>query len=243
MATDNLERLINDLGGKPDIGGVDYITNKSRFESMSGANTTVVIEFPTFENSGYKGSVYVRMNSIVSLSWSVYRAKIPVTPLGESTISGFALGNKTVAGHIIKTLTYADELSQVVELYTKLSLANKQKNYMENLGSKQTITFDSKYKITQKNFDSLMKDDLVPFNIHAFSISEYTGQIIKDSIYGCTVINTGQVQSIENLITENTIAFVAKSIEQNKDINQDIPSYPSLNGAMTLSRLLAEKKK
>lgn len=242
MATDNLEQLINSLDVK-DNGSINTAVAKSRFESMSGANTTVVVEFPTYEGSGYNGSVYVRMNSVVSLSWSVYRAKIPVTPLGESTVVGFALGNKTVAGHIIKTLTYTDELSGAVEFYTKLALADKEKNYIENLGSKTTIEFDTKYKITQKNFDSLMKDDLVPFNIHAYSISEYTGQIIKDSIYGCTVINTGQVQSIENLITENTIAFIARNIEQNQDIRQDIPSYPSLNGVMSISKLLAEKKK
>lgn len=216
---------------------------QSTFESMSGANTIIVLEFPTFEGSGYDGSVYVKMNSVTTLSWSVYRAKIPVTPIGENTVSGFALGNKTVAGHIIKTLTYADEFTSVVEYYSKLSLEYKKNNYYENLGSKQPISLDSKYKITQKNFDSLMKDDLLPFNIHAYSISEYTGKIVKDSIYGCTIINTGQVQSIENLITENTISFMGKYLEQNKDVTQDIPSYPSLNGAMSIGRLLALRKK
>ena len=216
---------------------------QSTFESMSGSNTIIVLEFPTFEGSGYDGSVYVKMNSVTTLSWSVYRAKIPVTPIGENTVSGFALGNKTVAGHIIKTLTYADEFTSVVEYYSKLSLEYKKNNYYENLGSKQPISLDSKYKITQKNFDSLMKDDLLPFNIHAYSISEYTGKIVKDSIYGCTIINTGQVQSIENLITENTISFMGKYLEQNKDVTQDIPSYPSLNGAMSIGRLLALRKK
>lgn len=216
---------------------------QSTFESMSGANTIIILEFPTFEGSGYDGSVYVKMNSVTTLSWSVYRAKIPVTPIGENTVSGFALGNKTVAGHIIKTLTYADEFTSVVEYYSKLSLEYKKNNYYENLGSKQPISLDSKYKITQKNFDSLMKDDLLPFNIHAYSISEYTGKIVKDSIYGCTIINTGQVQSIENLITENTISFMGKYLEQNKDVTQDIPSYPSLNGAMSIGRLLALRKK
>ena len=213
------------------------------FESMSGANTIIVLEFPTFEGSGYEGSVYVKMNSVTTLSWSVYRAKIPVTPIGENTVSGFALGNKTVAGHIIKTLTYADEFTSVVEYYSKLAIKYKQDNYYENLGSKQPISLDSNYKITQKNFDSLMKDDLLPFNIHAYSISEYTGKIVKDSIYGCTIINTGQVQSIENLITENTISFMAKYLEQNKDVTQNLPSYPSLNGAMSMGKLLALRKK
>lgn len=221
------------------INGETY----SHIESMSGADTMVIIEFPAFEGGMYSKPVYVKLNSVVSLSWSVYRAKTPVTPLGESLVSGFGLGHKTVAGHIIKTLTYKDELSAIVQYYSKVSLHYKNANYVENLGSKVSISLDSKYEITQKNFDSLMKDDLVPFNIHAYSISEYTGHIIKDSIYGCTIINTGQVQSIENLITENTIAFVAKYIEQAQDVTNNHQSYPSLNGVMSLSKLLAEKKR
>lgn len=221
------------------INGETY----SHIESMSGADTMVIIEFPAFEGGMYSKPVYVKLNSVVSLSWSVYRAKTPVTPLGESLVSGFGLGHKTVAGHIIKTLTYKDELSAIVQYYSKVSLDYKKANYVENLGSKISISLDSKYEITQKNFDSLMKDDLVPFNIHAYSISEYTGHIIKDSIYGCTIINTGQVQSIENLITENTIAFVAKYIEQAQDVTNNHQSYPSLNGVMSLSKLLAEKKR
>jgi len=221
------------------INGETY----SHIESMSGADTMVIIEFPAFEGGMYSKPVYVKLNSVVSLSWSVYRAKTPVTPLGESLVSGFGLGHKTVAGHIIKTLTYKDELSAIVQYYSKVSLDYKKANYVENLGSKVSISLDSKYEITQKNFDSLMKDDLVPFNIHAYSISEYTGHIIKDSIYGCTIINTGQVQSIENLITENTIAFVAKYIEQAQDVTNNHQSYPSLNGVMSLSKLLAEKKR
>lgn len=221
------------------INGETY----SHIESMSGADTMVIIEFPAFEGGMYSKPVYVKLNSVVSLSWSVYRAKTPVTPLGESLVSGFGLGHKTVAGHIIKTLTYKDELSAIVQYYSKVSLYYKKANYVENLGSKVSISLDNKYEITQKNFDSLMKDDLVPFNIHAYSISEYTGHIIKDSIYGCTIINTGQVQSIENLITENTIAFVAKYIEQAQDVTNNHQSYPSLNGVMSLSKLLAEKKR
>ena len=221
------------------INGETY----SHIESMSGADTMVIIEFPAFEGGMYSKPVYVKLNSVVSLSWSVYRAKTPVTPLGESLVSGFGLGHKTVAGHIIKTLTYKDELSAIVQYYSKVSLDYKNANYVENLGSKVSISLDSKYEITQKNFDSLMKDDLVPFNIHAYSISEYTGHIIKDSIYGFTIINTGQVQSIENLITENTIAFVAKYIEQAQDVTNNHQSYPSLNGVMSLSKLLAEKKR
>ena len=113
------------------------------FESMSGSTTSVLFEFPNYSES--QGSVFVLMRSIVSLSVSVHRAKIPVIPLGQNSVQGFALGNKTVAGSIIKTLTFDDEFHQVVEYYTTASLADKEKNFISNLGTKQE-RLDTRYQ-------------------------------------------------------------------------------------------------
>ena len=213
------------------------------FESMSGSTTTVLFEFPNYDPK--LGSVFILMRSIVSLSVSVPRAKIPVIPLGENSVQGFALGNKTVAGSIIKTLTFDDELHGVVQYYTTASLKDKNANFIKNLGSK-TYSLDSKYQITQKQFDDIMRDDLVPFNIYSYAFSEYTGgagKMIMNSIYGCTIINEGQVQSIENLITENTFSFIAKYAKLGQTVTQELPSYPNTNTVLTGSQLLANKKR
>ena len=175
------------------------------------------------------------MRSIVSLSVSVHRAKIPVIPLGENSVQGFALGNKTVAGSIIKTLIFNDEFSKFVSYYTTASLKEKNANFVKNLGSK-TYSLDSSYKITQKQFDDIMRDDLVPFNIYSFAYSEYTGG-------AGNIINEGQVQSIENLITENTFSFIAKYAKLGHTVTQELPSYPNTNTVMTGSQLLANKKR
>lgn len=218
-------------------------TNSNVFESMSGVNTTVLLEFPSWDLSKKEGALYIVMRSVISLSYSVYRAKIPVTPLGSSTVQGFALGNKTVAGSIIKTLTYGDEFTTAVQYFTQKSLANKEAEFIQDLGSKSYSLFKEKYKISQKYFDSIMRDDLVPFNIHSFSISEYTGKMITDSIYGCVIINSGQVQSIENLITENTFSFVASHVKQAHDITADYTTFKYGNSVASGSSLLASRKK
>jgi hypothetical protein len=219
-------------------------TNKfSTFESTSGANTTVLFEFPDYDKE--QGSIYILMRSVVSLSVSVHRAKIPVITLGENAVQGFALGNKTVAGSIIKTLTFDDELHKVVQLYTDASLKEKQETFKKDLGSK-VVSYDQKYQITQKQFDAIMRDDLVPFNIYSYAFSEYTGQsgkMLMNSIYGCTIINEGQVQSIENLITENTFSFIAKYAILGQTVTKELPSYPNLNSVMTGTQLLANKKR
>lgn len=219
------------------------IISNATVESMSGTDSIIVLEFPTYKSKNNLSSVYVKMNSITTLSYSVHRAKIPMTPLGQTTVAGFGLGTKTVAGHLIKNLFYTDELTEAISIFSKLSLKEKNSTYTSNYGSKFSISFDERYQITQKDFDSLMKDDITPFNIHSISISEYTGKMVRDTIYGCTIINSGQVRSVDNLTTENTIAFMGKSVEENKDVNENLPSFPNASEVMTLSRLLRESKK
>lgn len=219
------------------------------FESMSGATSVVIFEFPNHDKN--QGSWFMVMRSIVSLSVSVHRAKIPITPLGFSTIQGFALGNKTVAGSIIKTLTFDDEFDQLVS-YFRVRSQKEREFFLYTLGSKGIgPVVDSRYHITHKEFDSIMRDDLIPFNIHTYAISEYTGhrgRILINSIYGCTLINEGQVQSIENLITENTFSYIAKNAELGKTLHNQDPesglyaSYPTINNVKTDIDLLSSKK-
>lgn len=197
------------------------------FESMSGVNSTIIFEFPSFDGRTTK---FIKLNSIITIAYSVYRAKTPVYYLGSNTVRGFSLGNKMVAGSVIKTLTYQDDLSQFLEYYQSEALSYKDLHAIPNLGSKRYIAF--------KEFDSMMRDDLLPFNIYIYNISEYTGAIICDAIYGATIVNNGQVQSVENLITENTISFIAQSVRQAHDVTNLSQSIPSLNSIMTGTKLL-----
>lgn len=219
------------------------VENFQIFESMSGSNTTVVFEIPMPDSKD--GSVFILMRSIISISVSTSRAKMPIIPLGENTVNGFALGNKTVAGSIIKALTFNDEFTKQIQFFTEKSLKDRKNKFFYMLGSK--TFFDSgTYEISHKNFDSIMRDDLIPFNIHTFSYTEYTGlknKFLMNSIYGCTLINEGQVQSIENLITENTFTYVAKYAKLGQNVTQDYASFQNTETAMTGSRLLAQQKK
>ena len=238
----------NEISGTVTNPGILNQNDKEQilfFESMAGANTIVVFEIPMPDSKD--GSVFVIMRSIVSISVSTSRAKMPIIPLGENSVNGFALGNKTVAGSIIKALTFNDEFTQKVQFFTEKSLKERKDKFFYQLGTK--TFFDSKtYEISHKHFDSIMKDDLVPFNIHTYSYSEYTGgshKLLMNSIYGCTLINEGQVQSIENLITENTFTYVAKYAKLGQDVTKEYShaSFQNTETAMSGSKLLSQRKK
>lgn len=214
-------------------------------ESASGAHTSVLFEFPNYKNNSSK---YILMKSIISISCSTSVAKMPVITLGENTVQGFAIGNKTVAGSIIKTLMYNDELDNVITYYRSNAILEKEKEFLPDPSSKSLLVFgDNTYQITQKQFlDETMRDDLIPFNIYTYSFSEYSsmkgGNVLMNSIYGCTLINEGQVQSIENLVTENTFTYVAKYARLGHTVTPTEKSVPAFSAIKSGSQLLAAYK-
>lgn len=236
--------IINPLTGTPNTATTlainpstttipSSVMQYSGFEPVSSANNKIIFEFPNAVSGGKFTTAYIVMNSIITLTYSVYRAKMPVIPLGSDAVTGFALGTRTVAGTIIKILNYNDDLASFMKIYVDQA-TNARGTVVPNLGDKM--------QISQKDFYSIMRDDLTPFNIHSYTISEYTGEISCDSIYGCTIINNGQVQSIENLITENTMSFIAQSVRQAYDPGTVTTSLPTLTSVMTGSKLLKQQK-
>lgn len=185
-------------------------------DSISGTQTQVVFEFPT--NDIHK-SIYIYMPDMITVSHSVSRAKIPVTSLGETTVSGIGLGTKMVAGSIVKLFSREDKITKYIKAFVE--------QRYENLNTQKVATlYDiNTNSIPFKEVIDYMRDDIAPFNIHLISMSEYVAlegmnDRAVDSIIGCTIINTGKVSSIENLITEETISFMAQSVVYHKDINK-----------------------
>ncbi|TKJ01239.1 virion structural protein, partial [Bacillus cereus] len=58
-------------------------------------------------------------------------------------------------------------------------------------------------------------DELPPFDITINFMNEY-GQSSKLVIYGVNLISEGQTMSVEDMITENTMEFIALDIETMK---------------------------
>lgn len=53
--------------------------------------------------------------------------------------------------------------------------------------------------------------------------------MIKETIIGATFINNGQVMSVNDLITETTMSYIAKDILQYDKVNTPITPVESMN--------------
>ena len=185
-------------------------------QGMSGSGVQVVLEFPA---NDYQSSVYFVAKDILTVSHSVSRSKLPVTNLGEASMSGMSIGSRMVAGSIIKLFSRYDSLSTYVKTFVATrwdKLNEKDKQDVSTTGT--SISF--------KEFSDYMRDDISPFNIHLVNTIEtlLPKDFEKDasvprvsSIIGATIINNGKVFSIENLITEETLSFIAKTVIYSTD--------------------------
>ena len=206
----------------PDVAPAKKDPNKfdnMTMENISGSEVQIMFEFPT---NDVQKSVYIHMSNIITVSHSVARTKIPVYLMGDTMVSGLALGTKMVAGSIVKLYTRNDALTTHIKQFVDERFERIKAEKVAGLG-------DIESNISLKEVSDFMRDDLSPFNIHLITTSESdnsnTSSFGVDTIIGATLINTGNVFSIENLISEETMSFLAKEVRYQTDISKASSSF------------------
>lgn len=165
-------------------------------------------------------SMYIWLGSIISISYSVYRNKKAVHNLGNKVISGFASGPRYVAGTIIKTMFLEDDLILgLQQLRDKLKNASQYADHLAILNMASTPESNS----------NLMLDDILSCDIIVLYASEYQSNMIKEVITGATFINNGQVMSVNDMITETTISYIAQDVLQHDRLDSILSPIKSTN--------------
>lgn len=137
------------------------------------------------------GSSPVVLGSITTVSYSAYRTKQPVINLGRININGVTRGTRIYAGTMIFTLINQHWLNELMET--------------------ESLKWLGQYK-------EIKADELPLFDLMIVSANEY-GSAVSMFIYGADITDEGQVVSVEDLFTENTLSFVARDIETFKAFN------------------------
>lgn len=131
------------------------------------------------------GSNPVVLGSITTVSYSAYRTKQPVINLGRTNINGVTRGSRIFAGTMIFTLINQHWLNELLETENLKWLAE---------------------------YQELKADELPLFDLMVVSANEY-GSYVSMFLYGVDITDEGQVVSVEDLFTENTLSFVARDIQ------------------------------
>ena len=206
------------------------------YKTIPGTIVKVLIEFPNYSEDGK--SAVIELDDVMTLSYSVFRVKVPVVTLGQNSVDGYGLGVKTVAGTMIRSVFMTDRLS---EFQTNCYLLNQEQiqERLDNLDGKMSTGIPLKDQL------AFMKDDLSYFNIYMVSVSEelknYTSNapfMKQEMIIGAMIINNGQTYSIEDLITESTFSFQAKAVRTASDPSDYSRGFSSNTAFRSISSLL-----
>lgn len=134
-------------------------------------------------------SSFIKLAELQTISYSIYREKEQVKALGQATPKGFTRGYVTIAGTMIFTMFYEAVMAQLFR-----------ESFIDDL------------------FNGTRIDQLPPLDLFITFTNEQ-GYLSKMGIFGAEFMNEGQVMSIQDLITENSVNYVARHITRVEAVN------------------------
>lgn len=145
------------------------------------------------------GGKPIVFGEIQTISYSIYRPMTPVYALGSINPKGVTRGARTIAGSMIFTVFDRHVLKNVMDAYR-----NQEESFQLSYGLSETDMLDLRqYAKT---------DEMPPFDINISFLNEY-GNSATLNIYGIHIASEGQTMSIEDMITENTMQYIAMDID------------------------------
>jgi hypothetical protein len=132
------------------------------------------------------------LGTLQTLSVQSHREKFPVRALGTSYVKGYTRGPRTIAGSMI--FTVFDEHALRAFITASAVLLNKYE-----------LQFDS-------STTSIIPDQLPPIDLTIMFANEY-GSMSRMALYGVEFQNDGVTFSIEDLMSEQVMSFVARDVD------------------------------
>jgi hypothetical protein len=130
--------------------------------------------------------------SLQTISIQTHREKTAVRALGKSYAKGYTKGPRTIAGSMIFTVFNEHAFARLLKAMGKPGLAGE--------GALDT------------DVSTLIPDQLPPIDLTIVFANEY-GSFSRMSIYGVEFVNDGKTMSIEDLMSEEVINFVARDVD------------------------------
>jgi hypothetical protein len=158
------------------------------------------------------------IGTLSGITWSVTREKAPIYTMGSPNPRSFTRGKRGIAGSLIFTSFDRPALYNLIKQSANTASSGRiwtrTWNMLPNMNSMATASgianIDSQaYGMTKAL--PYYADQIPPFDITITYGNEY-GQAAAKSIYGCELLNEGSGASMEDLMIEETMTYVAREI-------------------------------
>ena len=181
-----------------------------QFTSFSGVDIRAVIDGEP-------------IGSLQAISYAVQREKAPIYVMGKVDPLSFSRGKRGIAGTII-TLMLDQHVMLETPFANRLFIADKDELYpstsnLNDASSLQDInTLDDDFVFDSNNLaDSYQAagawyvDQIPPFDVAIIAANEY-GKAATMRIYGIEILNEGSGFSVDDMVIENQMTYVCRTI-------------------------------
>ena len=149
---------------------------------------------------------------IQGISYSVTREKAPVYTMGQSDPRAFSRGKRGIAGSLIFTVFDRHVLHSIINQSRYLAKFDDIRNPEETVLAVHEISgLSPNIALGLELRKAVYSDQIPPFDITLSAGNEY-GQIATMNIYGVEILNEGSGLSIDDIINEAQMTFVARSL-------------------------------
>jgi hypothetical protein len=134
------------------------------------------------------------LGELQTISISSHREKFPVRALGATYAKSYTRGSRTIAGSMIFTVFDTNVLDQFLQAHPS--------------------DFDAHVGET-----SALIDQIPPFDI-TIAFANELGQVSRMAIYGVEFVNEGMTMSIEDMLLENVVQYIARDYDPMRAVSR-----------------------
>jgi hypothetical protein len=156
------------------------------------------------------------IGELQGVSYSITREKAPIYTLGSADPRSFSRGKRGIAGTLVFTIF--DRTPIIETLKENTFYAHRLDIYKQEDPAYRGIRATEEDEVIQNDvysdndwYPAWYPDQLPPFDIVLTAANEY-GQIAKMSIFACEILNEGTGISVDDIVTEQEMTFVARRV-------------------------------
>lgn len=174
------------------------------------------------------------IGSLSGITWSVTREKAPIYTMGSANPRSFSRGKRGIAGSLIFTMFDRPSLYDMLLKHATDGTVNyftRSSNVLPGFDTSSTITHsgivapDSQLLEVRSAFP-YYADQIPPFDVSLTFANEY-GQAAVRSIYGVEILNEGSGASMDDIVIEETMTFIARELGPMYATNVQTVSSPT----------------
>lgn len=173
------------------------------------------------------------IGELQGVSYSVTREKAPIYTMGSADPRSFSRGKRGIAGTLIFTVF---DRSALLEVFKKMEDrsgwffahdTDVQKRSEEEVKGQQVwqdVNTDNSWQ------PPWYSDQIPPFDVVLTAANEY-GQVAQMNLRGVEILNEGSGMSIDDIVTEQQMTFVAREINPWQASQSDVTSTKTWAGS------------